>query len=106
MTFPSEHTSNTHIGRNKLFQTVYIQLTTFTRARSEVALLSIHVASHFVKPFARAMNLDLLGPTQRGRVEVEDNIGSLERNIAEDVDANVSGRLNAAVALVAEDRLL
>lgn len=57
-------------------------------------------------PGALYLDGDLLGPTQRGGVEVEDNIGSLEGNIAEDVDANVSRRLEATVALVAKDRLL
>lgn len=48
-----------------------------------------------------SLYLDLLGPSQRGCVEVEDNVGSLEGNVTEDVDANISRRLKATEALAA-----
>lgn len=50
--------------------------------------------------------LDLLGPTKRGSLAVEDDVGGLQGNVTEDVEANVSGGLEATVALVAENGLL
>lgn len=52
------------------------------------------------------MFLDLLGPTKRRVLGVEDDVGGLEGHITEDVDADVSRRLDATVALVAEDGFL
>lgn len=54
----------------------------------------------------RRDTLHLLGPTKGGGLAVEDDVGGLEGNITEDVDADVSRGLEATVALVAEDGLL
>lgn len=50
------------------------------------------------------MGLNLLGPTQRGGLAVEDDVGSLQGDITEDVEADVSGGLETAEAGVADRR--
>lgn len=52
------------------------------------------------------LNLNLLGPTERGGVGVEDDVRGLQGDVAEDVDADVSGGLDATVALAGDEGLL
>lgn len=93
---------------------MYIQVTTFTRGEERKGSLSYHIHPCFASQRCRRqegfglknLDADLLGPTQRRGVKVEDNVGSLEGNIAKDVDTNISRGLDTTVALVAEDGLL
>lgn len=58
--------------------------------------------------FSGLANLDagLLGPTKRRSVKVEDNVGSLEGDIAKDVETDIGRGLDTTVTLVAEEGLL
>lgn len=111
---PTTTTTRTILARIIEFRRCIYNLLHLQGARSAKGpsyIISIHVlpASVVVKKvFGGLENLDagLLGPTQRRSVKVEDNVGSLEGNVAKDVEANISRGLDTTVALVAEDGLL